>query len=136
MGLFSSKKKVVKSTSKQLSSWKYISKNISALKVLNKDNLISGKLEVPFKLLEFFDINKIPINEEHSLKLVFLNGEYDSSIKLINKETGLIILNKDLLNVLIGIKNSVIREYDAASLYIKFVKREMFKYTIEVGTAR
>ena len=127
MGLFSSKKKVVKSTSKQLSSWKYISKNISALKVLNKDNLISGKLEVPFKLLEFFDINKIPINEEHSLKLVFLNGEYDSSIKLINK---------DLLNVLISIKHSVIREYDAASLYIKFVKREMFKYTIEVGTAR
>ena len=136
MGLFSSKKKVTKGASISLSSWKYITKDVSALKVLSKDDFMSGKLEVKKELLEFFDVNKIPNGKEVNLKLIFLKGEYDSFIKVINKETGLITLNKDLLNVLIGIKHSVIREYDKSSLYIKFVKREMFKYTIEVGTAR
>lgn len=136
MGLFSSKKKVVKSTKASLSTWKYLTKDVSALKVLNNDNLISGKLEVPKGLLELFDINKIPLEKEVNLKLTFLKGEYDSSIKLINKETGLILLNKDLLNVLIGIKHSVIRDYDTGSIYIKFVKTSKFNYIIEVGTAR
>lgn len=136
MGLFSSRKKVTKSTSSSSSSWKYLTKDISALKVLNNENLMSGKIEVPSGLLDFFDINKIPLGKEVNLKLTFLKGEYDNSIKLINKETGLIVLNKDLLNVLIGIRHSVIRDYDSFSIYIKFLKRQKFNFIIEIGTAR